>query len=423
MTNAIRLRTSILTLIIIHLVLFELRAQDLRIFKDFEAARKDSRESKRVLLVIINPLDVCKECMKSNVHSIIRKKSLSSIYSSYNIYFVRQIETEGVEFLKKYKLQSRFPLFIFLNEQEELLHTASGFSKEVSFYAKIHEEVQSFLKNGKGYVYYVKTYQKNKDDQIFLREYIEFLSTKNRMVPDSVLSAYLNSLGTDLQAKLETRVYILTKGVVLNGNVFNRMFGERNKLFDVLNTMPLQERVNVNNKIIQKTIWEAIQKRDTSIALQGARFAENSWFDKRRGYLSYLYNMRQFYGGVKDTISFLQKSSEIAELYLVRELGDSTIIVALKESKAQELNNIAYTTYQWTKDKEWLLKALNWSVLTIRIKERPEYLDTLAHLQYRTGQSTQSIDTQMRAISQAKKENINSFRYELELEKMKTGKL
>ncbi|MFN6089219.1 MAG: hypothetical protein ACK47E_10785 [Cyclobacteriaceae bacterium] len=423
MTNAIRLRTSILTLIIIHLVLFELRAQDLRIFKDFEAARKDSRESKRVLLVIINPLDVCKECMKSNVHSIIRKKSLSTIYSSYNIYFVRQIETEGVEFLKKYKLQSRFPLFIFLNEQEELLHTASGFSKEVSFYAKIHEEVQSFLKNGKGYVYYVKTYQKNKDDQIFLREYIEFLSTKNRMVPDSVLSAYLNSLGTDLQAKLETRVYILTKGVVLNGNVFNRMFGERNKLFDVLNTMPLQERVNVNNKIIQKTIWEAIQKRDTSIALQGARFAENSWFDKRRGYLSYLYNMRQFYGGVKDTISFLQKSSEIAELYLVRELGDSTIIVALKESKAQELNNIAYTTYQWTKDKEWLLKALNWSVLTIRIKERPEYLDTLAHLQYRTGQSTQSIDTQMRAISQAKKENINSFRYELELEKMKTGKL
>lgn len=423
MTNAIRLRTSILALIIVHLVLFELRAQDLRIFKDFEAARKDSRESKRVLLVIINPLDVCKECMKSNVHSIIRKKSLSSIYSSYNIYFVRQIETEGVEFLKKYKLQSRFPLFIFLNEQEELLHTASGFSKEVSFYAKIHEEAQDLLKNGKSFVYYEKSYAKNKKDQVFLREYVEFLSAQNRFVPDSVLNAYLNSLDPDLQTKFETRVYVLTKGVVLNGVVFKKMAGEKNNLSDILKAIPIKERVNVNSRIIQKTIWEAIQRRDTSLALQGARFAENSWFDKRRGYLSYLYNMRQFYGGVKDTISFLQKSSEIAELYLVRELGDSTIIAAIKESKAQELNNIAYTTYQWTKDKKWLLKALNWSVLTIRIKERPEYLDTLAHLQYRTGQSTQSIDTQLRAISQAKKENINSFRYELELEKMKTGKL
>lgn len=118
-------------------------------------------------------------------------------------------------------------------------------------------------------------------------------------------------------------------------------------------------------------------------------------------------------------------------LEFIKKPGDKFAKMTL----AENLNNAAYTYYEaGGKDENNLLTALSWSKKSINLVfNKPEYLDSYAHLLYVTGDKKGAIMNQKQAFtlvrnlykSQMSDPQIKEFvgNFELELKKMETGKL
>ncbi|MCA6431768.1 MAG: hypothetical protein IM613_20245 [Cytophagales bacterium] len=270
-------------------------AQSVNFLLSYELAVQKSKENKLPCLVIIAPEVNCKDCPKINFKRKFESKGLREIFSGYNIYISRDMETEGSKLLVKFGRPPRLPLFVFLSEAEEVLHYASGWSDDDSFFARMDQEVKDRNKKG-SYYFYLKNYSSKKTDRLFLREMIELQSSRNMLFADSVLSDYSKTFSDEELQLLENRTYIISKGLVFESELYKKIV-PNSDFRQIFASMPIGERANTNSKIIQKTIFAAIKKRDTALAYMGSRFAERTWSaNPKRGYLAYVSNMRSFYG-------------------------------------------------------------------------------------------------------------------------------
>jgi hypothetical protein len=82
----------------------------------------------------------------------------------------------------------------------------------------------------------------------------------------------------------------------------------------------------------------------------------------------------------------------------------------------QELNQFAWTAFENVADPALLLKAVEWSELSLRDKEDPMYLDTQANLLYKAGKKKEAIELQEKAVTLSADPELKA-----NLEKMKAG--
>lgn len=399
-------------------------AQKLTVVSSFEEAKRKSKNSNSLILILINEAD-CESCGKIDVIKKLKSKTLMPKFKDFIIYPVNKLEGEGGGFLTKYKLEPRLPAYIFVDSTAELIYNFAGFSESDAFYLNIHKNATDRTYSHKSYFYYLKEYPKRKADNGFLREYLEYLNSKNHVIQDSVFETYLTTLAPHQQG-LETKIFILTKGPVYKGSVYSRIDSMKGGVTEVYRALSYAERASMNSKIIKNTIQQAILAKDSSMALRGASFAKTTWLPKnpRRGQLSYLSTLRSYYLGIKDTTNYLLFLSRIVDEHMVPDVYDSLGKIIKDQKLAMELNNTAYTIYRWTKEKGYLEKGLRWVKISIEAGgESPENLDTLAHLYFRLGDTKQAIDVQKRAVNLAKSLNRNEATLKLELEKMKSGKI
>jgi hypothetical protein len=109
---------------------------------------------------------------------------------------------------------------------------------------------------------------------------------------------------------------------------------------------------------------------------------------------------------------------------MLPDVYDSLGTIIKDQKVALELNNMAYTIYSWTREREYIEKGLSWVKIAIEAGgESPENLDTMAHLYFRLGDTEQAIDVQKRAVNLAKSLNRSAATLKLELDKMKLGNL
>jgi hypothetical protein len=85
--------------------------------------------------------------------------------------------------------------------------------------------------------------------------------------------------------------------------------------------------------------------------------------------------------------------------------------------KTEELNKFAWTVFEGVGDKDLLSKAADWSKLSIKQKEDPQYMDTYANLLHKIGRSDEAIKLEEKAVA------LSGGNDELKqtLEKMKRG--
>jgi hypothetical protein len=400
-------------------------AQKLTVVGSLDEAKKKSKNLNSLILILINQSD-CDGCKKIDVIKRLSSKTLQSKFKDFIIYPINKLEGEGVELLKRYKLELRLPAYIFVDSTHELIHNFSGFSERDAFYLNIHKNATDRTYSQKSYSYYLKEYSKRKTDNGFLREYLEYLNSKNQVIQDSVFETYLTSLAPHQEGSLETKIFVLTKGPVYKGSVYTKIDNMKGGVAEVYRALSYAEKATMNTKIIRSTIQQAISAKDSSIAIRGASFAKNTWLPQnpRRGQLSYLSNLRTFYLGIKDTTNYLLFLSRIVEEHMVPDVYDSLGTIIKDQKLAMELNNTAYTIYKWTRETEYLEKGLRWVQIAIEAGgESPENLDTMAHLYFRLGDTKLAIDVQKRAVNLAKSLNRNEATFKLELEKMKSGNL
>jgi hypothetical protein len=99
----------------------------------------------------------------------------------------------------------------------------------------------------------------------------------------------------------------------------------------------------------------------------------------------------------------------------------SFILQTLGMKYASALNDGAWTTYTFTKEKNYLSNALRWAKRANEFFETPEIMDTYARILYKTNNKSLAIEWENRAIDLMKRRNFSAPEYEKVLEAMKNG--
>jgi hypothetical protein len=76
------------------------------------------------------------------------------------------------------------------------------------------------------------------------------------------------------------------------------------------------------------------------------------------------------------------------------------------EFNADLLNTISWNFYLYSTDTSNLTKALSWSEFSLKLNSTPEKIDTYAHLLFALGQTYKAINTQIKAIKAAEKDEM-----------------
>jgi predicted Zn-dependent protease len=79
---------------------------------------------------------------------------------------------------------------------------------------------------------------------------------------------------------------------------------------------------------------------------------------------------------------------------------------------AEVLNHVAWHYYQHVEDKDKLQMALTWSQSSLALDpENPYFLDTYAHLLYKTGKTKEAVKYQKKAVAQL---NSKKLRFDID---------
>jgi hypothetical protein len=166
--------------------------------------------------------------------------------------------------------------------------------------------------------------------------------------------------------------------------------------------------------------------------------------------------MLQFYKGINDTLNYLRNVAAFYERYFMATKVETIIKEdSVRKEKmfkiipnnpqnlstaqidslrlktvmftpraayfATQLNNGAWTVYTYTKDNNYLIKALSWAKRGLEFSETTAIMDTYARLLYKTSNKEEALIWEQKAIDGNKKKAISSADYEKVLGLMKTG--
>ncbi len=231
--------------------------------------------------------------------------------------------------------------------------------------------------------------------------------------------------------------------------------------------LSMKERIQINNRIVDKSLNKAVAEKNVSYAYQIASFRQNTFTDNPEdGQRANLKLMLDYYNSVNDSTTYmrtvfnyldrfymqikpediriddslmLQKSINQAnpansKAELLQKLPDSlrkrilknNLTVSIKYAPksqfyASELNEGAWNIYSYTKNSVYLNKALIYSKRALAFFEGPEISDTYARLLYSTGNKEEAIIWEQKAIDGRKQRNMPSDDFAKVLQQMKKG--
>ncbi len=213
--------------------------------------------------------------------------------------------------------------------------------------------------------------------------------------------------------------------------------------------MLLQERIDINQRIIKKSTNIAITNRDMNYMksiVQFARFTCNTEKDKLYAERTVLMN---YYLQTGDTARYMEIAAAFNDDYAaaaskqagIKTTTDSTdaidpelperlrqlnipkaVRVPVSSPQAIYLNGAANYFYRIDREKRYLQRAANWAAQSVDLY--PDYMNrhTYALLLYRLGNREQAIEMERLAIKNAKEKQLSiASKWEPILQKMKDG--
>ena len=271
------------------------------------------------------------------------------------------------------------------------------------------------------------------------------------MLPlDSLLDVYTSLLPEDslksfrviqfvskMAPKMNSTSYTLTRK---DGDLFNQAWYR----------MDLKERININNRIIAKTMKEAIAKKDIKLATKTVNFiwSVNASSNETARRKKYDNAWMGYYGAVDDTANYLKVATYFYDRYYGNLSLDSlkradSLETAKRFDAAKAENNSngktrisvtasnirqnhgaylaegARNIYRMDQRKLHTAKVLHYATKALELYESPNVLDLNARLLYNTGKKAEAIVLQEKAIALVKERRLPTERYEKVLHQMK----
>lgn len=337
-------------------------------------------------------------------------------------------------------------MVLFLDEQGTLIHRFNQSSSKSSDYIREGEIAYNQKEDG---ATIRSLEQAALAGQLNTANLYKLTEARNRLgFPiDSLLDVYVMRLPVDSLKKPPVLQRIAQMSPILQSKADITLKRDINLFQEAWYKLPPEERVEINRRIINKTLNKAIRERNEELAMHLANFAEGTCSDRQEGLKARNYNLMEYYWGTGDKALFLQTAGRYYENYYmtlsadsIRKIDSLNLFAMIKRHSGRmkgearmnfsftssgqfycrELNKGAWRVYTLTDQREHLEKALRWAAHANTFFEHPEAIDTQARLLYKLKKDRdQAVRLEEKAIALLKEQGISSQTYEDVLQKMK----
>ena len=264
--------------------------------------------------------------------------------------------------------------------------------------------------------------------------------------------------------------YVLKLAPLIGTSSYTAITKQRDNYNMAWYRMSLRERVTINNRIAAKSITKAIADKNMTYANQVAYFRQGTYTDKPEdGYKANMETMLLYYSNINDSANYLRavfnyydrfymniqpedikKEDSINAKKMIKTLNpvESEIVfkqlpdsvkkrieantnkngtfftktinyVPRAQYYANGLNEGAWKVYTYSNNSAQLNKAIQYIRKSFEFFETPESIDTYARLLYKTGNHTEAIKWEEKAIEQKRKIGFSATEFEKVLYRMK----
>jgi len=339
-------------------------------------------------------------------------------------------------------------MVLFLDKQGTLIHRYNGSSTHTTDYISECEIAYKQKENGVAIRQLEQTAATGKLSTADLYKLLQVRNKLNYSI-DSLLDQYVMQLPPDSLEKESVLQRIAQMSPILMSQADATMRNNPELFRQAWYGLPLNDRIEINRRIIFKTREKAIREKDMVLATRVADFSADVNGNWREGLKAKTYHLMEYYWGTGDTTSFLQTATSYYDNYYMTisadsiKRTDSLQLSAMMKNRlagakdgprvvfsfvraaqyyCQELNNGAWRVYTLTNQPEHLEKALQWAAHANNFCEVPQAMDTYARLLYKQRKDRgQAIRMEEKAIAFSKKYGLSPQAFEDVLQKMKTG--
>lgn len=282
-------------------------------------------------------------------------------------------------------------------------------------------------------------YRKGMRQQSLLNKMLRYYQTFDQYTDQQVLSDYISQLAIEQLNNFETVIFLLSCGPVYNSKSYLLARTNDRMVDSLYSSLPLQVRKKINNRIIQRTFRESLDKKNYSLAQNIGYFAYQTWTPNYlRGANSQAFYPLEYKRLMKDSLSYIRMARNYynESYYRIdpdslsridfaqdrqikisrnRPMLDSAQSAAFKtlvdkgrsyyeDDQARNLNYGAQQILAFEKSNpEVLFDAILWQKKAIDLKpDVAQYRYTMALLLYRVGFYAQAEAEQQKAVALSK---------------------
>jgi len=362
---------------------------------------------------------------------------------------------EGITLARKYQVTA-YPTYLFVSADESLVYRTIGSRPAEKFIEEADKAVEAGKE--KPVSVWESEYANGQRDATFLKSYLQ-KRHKLGLPSDQVLDEYLRALPADsLNTTATLRLLATPENPPLVGSKAYALLLEHRK--DAADIPALQGTLS---RGVLVAVRRAMKEKNKPLFEQA--LAANEQLSEHKPSLATQENLMfrmDFYKATNETGPYVEATRLYLTSYLIPRNLDSLrradVVFFEKmttpytsgkkdsttaEGKVQyeqikryarhmnvmelssQLNRAAWGFYETVSDKKALQEALSWSKRSLDLSpDNTAFIDTYAHLLYKTGQPKEAMQWQQKAIDLAKVGEPEGVKgYEETLEKMKSKTL
>jgi hypothetical protein len=278
----------------------------------------------------------------------------------------------------------------------------------------------------------------DKSDKGFLKEYIQELNKQNFNI-DDLLDKYVEMMTVNELNDSTEIAFLIQSCPVINSRTYNLIRTNNNLYNKVFESFPLEERMKINQRIIKKSKEKAFRDKNSNYLSTVLAFLSGSYGkDYKEAFKARGKMQLEYYKEIKDLQSYYNQSHRYYLSNFDKLNMDSICKEELNKTirrpdggimkgghlyqTGNQINEMAYTIYELSVDKEQLGFALKLSEKILNYKN-PAFIDTYACILYRLGGKKDAIDWQQKALSISDSLHQENDELKQTLLKMKAGTL
>lgn len=399
-----------------------------------EALVKAKKSNQLVYIQLESDCDQCNSIANEGLSG----NEIGELFGKFVCIKVGFNNKEYKKIISNYRIFPNYPSSLFVDSYGNYLASMLNQSTtNRNQYIKLAANAMANEKNPP-FKKYTDASSNRKSDKELQKEYITKLNEMNLNIADLV-EKYAETLTLKELSDTAELKFLIRTAPIVNSNMYKLIHYNSELYQKVFESIPLDERIRINQKVIARSKEKAIRESDRNYLYAVSSFLAGTYNKDYKAAQKATNNLlMDFYKAIKDSSQYygLAKQYYIvniktlkmdsvcsAELNLTISRPDGAIIKGGSLYKTgNQLNNMAFSLLLLSSDKEYLGFALKLSEQTLRYNY-PPFIDTYAQILYKLGGKKDAIDWQQKAVNLSGSLHQPSNQLKEVLDKMKNGSL